>query len=689
MSAAEAAVTRPKASNTARANKRLIELVVAKEGSFFEKIAFLNSMLREELRDLNETTIKDRLKARGQQIMTQVLGLGATGYPPKPRKALIPMPPPEELRALPAEFLLFLPPDLLPEELRPVTSGRSYTRKKSLSPNANTNGLGPPHKLIHYAPNQVNHAEEDRKLTEAFGSNITRVAPFIGAVCDPIGFQQHRGECATDSLQQLLLFADQWKAKTQPMVYTMTQKIYNEIYTRYYKRASDRPFPGKVMLEFFRILQMRFRNHYAMIGTTKYAVNNECVEPFMYRRYVKALHRENTGLTGALATRKRRLSANLGIGAKNSLRSLLGTRDSNPVGTSRTADMVSYFRGIWEFCGLHEYSSLYRVRHAPVATYHHLFPNYNHVAFYLGSEKINPSSPITYKGLDREGNVGHATAIYMCDGKWVYYDNNRGVMDIAQPLMDDILNEVDPFYIFWAYQPGTHNILFFKAPFVSEEDEELFEGMGEEEERIMAENDGDSSRRPLFMWKKDRWEKVDYSVITDLATDEVTKKGASIYSFKRVIHIVTRDRSVSGYPGTHFIDDQRSAPAFVFAAAEPVALREARMAAISATTAPGAAFNWNAFYKLYETPAPAPAFAPPAPLPPVPINSLAGPRKALENALGNAKNRGQKRVNNTTRALKRRIRNLGLNRQKNVNNTTRALEKRILELASGSATRNR
>jgi hypothetical protein len=291
----------------------------------------------------------------------------------------------------------------------------------------------------------VNHAEEDRKLTEAFGSNVTRTAPFIGVQCDPIGFQQHRGECATDSLQQILLFADQWKAKTQPMVYTMTQKIYNEIYTRYYKRASDRPFPGKVMLEFFRILQMRFRNHYAMIGTTKYAVNDECVEPFMYRRYVKALHRENTGLTGALATRKRRLSANLGIGAKDSLRSLLGTRDSKPVGTARTTDMVSYFRGIWEFCGLREYLPLYRIRHAPVATYPRLFPNYNHVAFYLGSEKINPSSPITYKGLDREGDVGHATAIYMCDGKWVYYDNNRGIMDIAQPLMDDILNEVDPF----------------------------------------------------------------------------------------------------------------------------------------------------------------------------------------------------------------------------------------------------
>ena len=86
----------------------------------------------------------------------------------------------------------------------------------------------------------------------------------------------------------------------------------------------------------------------------------------------------------------------------------------------------------------------------------------------------------------------------------------------------------------------------------------------------------------------------------------------------------------------------------------------------------------------FSTYAPAPA-APVAPAP-VPMNSLASPRKALENALVNAENRGKKRVNNTTRALEKRIKNLGL---KNVNNTTRALKKRILELASGSATRNR
>jgi hypothetical protein len=414
-----------------------------------------------------------------------------------------------------------------------------------------------------------------------------------------------------------------------------------------------------------------------MIGTTKYAVNDECVEPFPYRTFVKELQ-ENRGLTGALATRKRRLSANLGVGAYNEIRHLLGTKEFKPVGTTITSDMVGYFKGIWEFCGLREYLPLYRIRHTPVATYPHLFPNHNHVAFYLVSDRINPSSPVTFRGLEREGGA-HATAIYMCDGKWVYYDDNQGVMDIAQPLMDDILNEVDPFYIFWAYQPGTHKILFFKAPFVSEEDEELFEDMGEEE--AMAENDGDWSGRTLFMWKKDRegngrWRSVDYSVITDLATE------TRIYSFKRVIHIVTRDRSVPGYPGTHFIDDQGSAAALVAATATAAASAAASAHPLNETIK-----QYKEMARLasaFSTYAPAPA-APVAPAP-VPMNSLASPRKALENALVNAENRGKKRVNNTTRALEKRIKNLGL---KNVNNTTRALKKRILELASGSATRNR
>ena len=640
MSAA-AGTAKPRPSNTAKANKRILEMVVEKEGALLEKLAFLNVLLREELRDLaaNEEALRERLKTRGRQIMTQVLGLGST-------KQRIPMPSIADIRTLPSEFVPFLPSHLVPEELRPPASG-SFTRKRS--PNAN--GLGAPSLPINYT-------YDDHSLIKEFGFNVTKTAPFIGVQCDPIGFQQHSGECATDSLQQLLLFADQWKAKIQPMVYNMTKKTFTDLF-RHYITKGDLLF-NAIFLEFFRILQVRFRNHYAMIGTTKYAVNDECVEPFPYRKYIQELTIVNTGLTGALATRKRRMSDNLGVKAKKTLRSLIGIS-----GTTNTEDMVIYFKHIWNFCGLHEYLPLFRARRLAGSNYSQLYPNYNHVAFYLGSDKINPNRPITYMSLNKMlGSAAHATAIYMCDGKWVYYDNNVGVQDIAQPLMDDILNEVDPFYIFWAYEPRTQKILFFKTNFVSEIDKELFiEDMEEDEEEEMAENGRDLSRQTLHMWRNNSWTVVGYDVITALHRE------TEIYLFKRIIHIVTKERAVPGYPGTHFIDDHGSAT----------------IAVLDDTAAgPKTPFNMNAFNKKYGLePTPAP------PALPVPVNSLAGPRKALENALANTRNVGRKRVNNTTRVLEKRIQNLGLNRHKNVNNTTRALTRRILELASGSATRNR
>jgi hypothetical protein len=309
--------------------------------------------------------------------------------------------------------------------------------------------------------------------------------------------------------------------------------------------------------------------------------------------------------------------------------------------------MVEYFGQIWAFCGLREYISFSRVRHASASSYPHLFPNYSHVAFYLASAKIDPRKPISAKGLDMVGIKGHATAIYMCDGKWVYYDDNQGIMNIAPQLIDDILNEVDPFYIFWAYSPGSTRILFFKAPIFTE-------GEGNEEELLMRENDDDWSGRMLYQWTNDSWKEIEYSRIIDLASE------TRIYSFDNMVHIATLNKAIPGYPGTHFIDDQGSVIALA-------------TAATAATTVP---------------------FSPPAPVPepvsvpaPAPVNSLAGTRKAFKNALENAKNKGKKRVNNTTRALQNRIKNLGLNRYKYVNNTEHALKNRILELASGSTRR--
>jgi hypothetical protein len=344
-----------------------------------------------------------------------------------------------------------------------------------------------------------------------------------------------------------------------------------------------------------------------MIGTTKYAVNDECIEPFPYRKYLRELPVTNEGLTGALATRKRRLSANLGVAAKATLRDLAG---NDAQGRFTTTYMISYFRYIWDFCGLQHYFFLVRRRCAPISKYSHLFPKQNHVAFYIASEHFNPQNPITSHLKKKVGTSGHATAIYMCDGKWVYYDDNRGVMDIHPQLMDDILNEVDPFHILWCYDPypDSNRILFFKAPIHSEEEEEEGDnnnannGKGNEEGENNANGEeGDWSERTLYQWNEDRWNKIDYGLLADSEDIE------EVYVIKRIIHFVTDNHSVPGYPGTHFIDNQ-----------VPRASRSTSKR-----------------------------------------NSLESPRKALQKTFASITRKRAKNVNNTEQALRKRIKNLG------------------------------
>jgi hypothetical protein len=618
MSAAAAGSVKPRASNTAKANKMLVNMVIEKEGSFFEKIVYLDRLLRDQLRDLagDEEALKERLKTRGRQIMTQVLGLGSTTL-------RISMPTMGDIRTLPPEFLHFLPSRLLPEEFRPPASG-SYTRRKpatvspvspfrspqSGSPNS---GLGFSTQL---KQTRGYHREENRLHGEDVRA-LFKTKPFIGTFCDPIGFSQHKGECATDSLLQILMFADHWKAITQPFLYNMTEEQFLARLSAISERVPLR-IRQKAFKDIIKNMQMRFRLHYAMIGTVKNSLTAaECIVPFAYRTHVNDLFTTDESVTGVLVRRKRRLSANLGTGLHTSLNNLTGDNWKGD-----TVDLV-FFQLLLPFLGVEQYTPILRKPHTAISNYTDIKPHYSHVAFWLGSSVVDPVT-ITIQRM----KYGHATAIYMCDGKWVYFDNNMGIMEMPLELMDAILNEVEPFNIYWKYVENT--IEFYKMN---------VETTTEKERRLEREKGGDTAGRPLFIWGKDRrWKEYNGYNFNSLSSD--------LFVFNTIIHIVTANRSVPTFPGRHFIDDQKA------------------VGSVAAVV-----------------PAPAPE--------PVPVNSLASTRKAFQNALVNAVNRGQKRVNNTTRRLQNRMKNLGLDRQKNVNNTTRALEKRILELASGSATRNR
>ena len=368
------------------------------------------------------------------------------------------------------------------------------------------------------------HKEMNNKWDPEIQAEFKRVPEYIGTVCDPIGFRQHSGECATDTLQQILLFADDWKAKTQPLVYTMTPEIFAHQLHQGFELPS---FVITLLEDFMKNLQMRFRLHYNLIGTTKHALNEStCIQPFAYRKFLKELLKgEEEGLTEAMILRKRRLSANLGKGASMAIKEMKRAE-------YRTSD---WFNIVWNFCGLQQYEMLFRERHTLPSKYHDIRPGYNHVAFYLASNVIDTRAPLAYwnNAVDREYN-GHATGIYSCNDKWVYYDDNRGIMELHPKLMDDLINEVDQFYIFWAYYQK-NAILFYKVDVKTRD------------------------KWALSHWYKNKWRKLPLETLEDyrIGEDETraTRTKPTLHSVNRILHITTKDWSSPGFNGRHFIDD--------------------------------------------------------------------------------------------------------------------------------------
>jgi hypothetical protein len=84
---------------------------------------------------------------------------------------------------------------------------------------------------------------------------------WAGTKCDKmLGFEQHYGECATDAVQQIILFADPWKNKIQPLVYDLTDANIADLYAAFIEVPG--PHPDRTVLRsLLRNLQRRFQKN--------------------------------------------------------------------------------------------------------------------------------------------------------------------------------------------------------------------------------------------------------------------------------------------------------------------------------------------------------------------------------------------------------------------------------------------
>jgi hypothetical protein len=87
-------------------------------------------------------------------------------------------------------------------------------------------------------------------------------------LCDPIGYDQHSGECWFDTIQEIFFFTDKVKEFTQILFYHMTDDQLDD----YLRRAVGTLFPASELKDYrrgFLAMRDRFKSHYDMIRYNK------------------------------------------------------------------------------------------------------------------------------------------------------------------------------------------------------------------------------------------------------------------------------------------------------------------------------------------------------------------------------------------------------------------------------------
>jgi hypothetical protein len=471
--------------------------------------------------------------------------------------------------------------------------------------------------------------ETQKRRTNALlqGQKTHFQAPrWAGTKCDKmLGFEQHYGECATDAVQQIVLFADPWKNKIQPLVYNLTDANIADLYAAFIEGPA--PHPDRTVLRsLLRNLQRRFQNHYTTLQLLSH--EEECVPQFDYRELLTEAATE-ASFVGLSLKQKKKLSGELGPSLKRELTTLLpsvdGPTSSNNITTilRMMFDLfgISYVRCYSVYTGILHRRLIRRLESRPDS----IFKGWTHLAFWISLAPYHPLRPMEAKD---QSAAGHATAIYCCESIWYYYDNNIGIVKLHPHLMEDLLNEVtEKWYIGTGYTGD--ELVFYKIP--------RFDGAVDVEAL---------PTKQIHYWDfaTQSWTPCLYKRIID-------RHSHQFFHLNQCIHIMTDDHRHTGYTSPYLQTE--------YVLGTPTERPEPKSPS-----------------KSKSPPKPkSKSASPPKSKSNSKSSSMTRKRsssteRALLKRIANLKN-----VNNTERALTKKIQNL-----KNVNNTEKALLARIRSL---------
>ena len=232
---------------------------------------------------------------------------------------------------------------------------------------------------------------------------------------DIVGYTQHSSECASDAIQEILMFADVLREFTQPILYNIT-KPQIDIRCKLTLQYTDWDrFNG-----YFKYVQKRFRSHYDVINYLR----THKIKPQKYKSdYYEVCH------LNPIFYRKRAHSAEAGILALKKLK-----RERTYTGTGFPLDEIA-----------DTVKTILKWLQVPFKVVKSSEINDTDtvgVIINMRTGFIKPDYSVYWKM-----SMSHETALIKMKGKWFYYDNNEGFVLVEDELAFELLDPAVDIYI--------------------------------------------------------------------------------------------------------------------------------------------------------------------------------------------------------------------------------------------------
>jgi len=215
-----------------------------------------------------------------------------------------------------------------------------------------------------------------------------------------IGYKQHIGECASDSIQEVLLFADGIREYTQPILYGLT-KEQSVARTSLFLNFED----WHRIQQYFFYIQKRFKAHYDVIN---YIRTHDIDAQKYYDKY------DEVCLQNPLFKQKKATSMEAGIGA---LKHYKGQKDDYMGGLA--------YDGVKNII-----DSILLSLDVPYVRKKGITKDAAGTVLFCKRFTINKD------GVYELRTMGHAVAFLKVMGKWIFYDDNIGFITIDESVVD-------------------------------------------------------------------------------------------------------------------------------------------------------------------------------------------------------------------------------------------------------------